>query len=364
MSLFGVLNSCKHEPHTEYLGMQYKPVPADFQITTPLASSRGANVNLHAGDYTSEYTAAFSHEVSWFLTITGTQSGAVKRYSGLSSQITSTEAKWDGGSSNHIFFRKDENIVIELSFLGTDLKQTLNQKLTRTKRYEGLVKNGVKYTVVDDFEEAVANAGGEDIPTDRPFSGSYKDLQDSDHVVGAVSHQKVQGNFSMLMTGRDVNSNTYISGSDQRELMKGLLPKNPPSNANSTVITETDPSKVFFNMYIYGSGKPNTTVQIKTHEVDNMENINLNTYAFDPVKDDGYLGDFPVTWTGWRLISVPYSAFKRANDPLNGGGGNGKHEPHKIAGLSLLVSSLPKEGSHVEAFIDFITITQGGPFEP
>lgn len=146
---------------------------------------------------------------------------------------------------------------------------------------------------------------------------------------------------------------------------------------------------MYFNLYVYGTGHENTTVEFKVYEYDhktfinqdsveapikNREDIRYALYQevdgtpvaktpYDQSVYDGYIYDQEVTWTGWKLVSIPYSYFRPANDFLTGGGGDRIKESWRIYGMAISLLSYPSTGFYTETYIDQLVITQGGRFQ-
>ena len=75
---------------------------------------------------------------------------------------------------------------------------------------------------------------------------------------------------------------------------------------------------------------------------------------------DGWIYDIIVDWNGWKQVSIPYSAFRAANDPLTGGGGNRIKQPGRISAVAVSLLSYPTTGEFVKSYIDFLTVTENG----
>jgi hypothetical protein len=328
----------------EIFGPQYKPAPEGFAITSAF-SANVATADFYSLPLTPvTFAATFSHEVSWTITITGQQSGAVKVITGLSNIINASNSVWDGGSSNNYFFIAGENATAVLTILGSTLTQNDVINILAAKRYANQTFNGVKYTVIDDFERPTGQAS-----TFRWLDGAYKDLGDGTVISSKSTTIKMQGLQSHRFAGTDVNSNSWLAGINTE-----------PINSDTGYAT-TDPSAYYVNLYVYGTGKANTSIQIKAYEMDDWSQLSA---TYDQANNDGYVYDIFVDWTGWKLVSARYADFKRSNDPAAGGNGNGIKEPNKIVGFSLGLNSQPTFGKEVEAYVDFMVVSEGGVFKP
>jgi len=293
------------------------------------------------------YKAKFNERVSWTVTVSADGNPAKRVIKGLSDELNIDNTLWDGGSSNDYFFNIDDSITIELTVAGSSIALKKRMKVTGVKgyRYTDPV-TGMKYYLVDDFEGAYAETTG--------LSDFYVDLLD----IGggntgnkSFTDVKVQGKYSYRMYGKDVNNNTYLGSCNTYSVNDFPL----------GTFTTNNPDSLFVNMYIYGTGKPNSTISIMVFE--NDKEFPLQTgYNYLDIQFDRWIYFAPVTWTGWQLVSIPYSSFKR---PGSGSGkGDNKLTPSKLCGLALELDSYPEGGYEVEAMFDMLVITQGGPFKP
>jgi hypothetical protein len=350
------LGACKKKQES-FLGPEYAAAPAGFSVVN---NDMKGYVRLPSGDTSSIignvnllqratfFKASFSHKVSWTLTMTSAKTNAVRVFKGLSDFIDSTNTIWKGESSNDYFFgflgsgtSNRDSIEAVLTFLGSSVEIRKKFSVSNNKKYHNATYNGVDYYMIDDFDGTN--------PT-TAFSSFYIDQQDvgggntGNNAYGLI---KNQGNFSYRMYGRDVNNNTYL-GSCNTPTLNDI-----PANT----IKSTDPAQVYINMYIYGTGKPNTTVSIISFENDRE----MLYQTFDQTQNDKYICQIEVTWEGWKLVSVPYSRFKRTN--TGAGLGNNRLDPDRICGLALELDSYPNPGFEVEAMIDMVVLTVGGVFQ-
>lgn len=298
-------------------------------------------------------TNTFSHEVTWFVTFKGQTSGATKTYTGTSQTIDKTSFTWDGRNEGR-FFMDGETVEYTLSFLGSSIKYTGLLTISGIEGVGslnyGLVKrtlpNGdiLKYSLIDDFD-----GSGSKIQT------SYSDAADGTGKAVFYVADNIQrsGFFSYYMKATDNNGNGYTGGASG----EALTELNKLTNV-------TDPSKIYFNAYIYGFGRANTSVFFQAFEND-FADPTINSFPTrDVTMNDMYYTIIEVNWTGWKLVSVPYTSFKPANNPASGGGGNRIQEPHKLCGFGIELDSYPTPGMTVEAAIDDVYLSEYGPFQP
>lgn len=87
---------------------------------------------------------------------------------------------------------------------------------------------------------------------------------------------------------------------------------------------------------------------------------NDNT-VYNQNKNDKWIYSININWTGWRFVTIKYSDFKKPTNDSNKGGG--KLEAFKLSGLAFELSSQPSAGQEVYCKIDYVTVTEGGPFK-
>jgi hypothetical protein len=298
------------------------------------------------------YTAKFSSTVSWTLTLTSTKTHAVKEFHGLSDFIDSTNTKWDGSSDNDYFFgyaADKDTAEVKLTFVGSDIVVKDITQLTGAKPYHLKTIKGIFHYLVDDFD------GGNPACIFSPFYPDAADVGGGNIGNSAYYNTKVQGNYSYRMYGRDVNNNTYIGSCNTPTLND--IPAGTFATTN-TQFPATDPNNIYINLYIYGTGKVNSNVSVIVFENDANQ---LPGTTFNQNINDKYIYYIPVTWTGWQLVSFKYSGFIVPN--TGGRLGNNTRNPDKLCGLALEMDSYPIQGYEVEAFVDMVFVTQGGPFQ-
>ncbi|MFT6716218.1 MAG: hypothetical protein ACJA0Q_000852 [Saprospiraceae bacterium] len=373
--------ACKKK--SDFGGPEVVKASDNFAITSVFA------VNDSFPDFDSipelVYTAKFNERVSWVVDIKGSQSGAVKNFTGVGESITGVV--WKGGSSNINFFGKDEPVVAELSVLGLSTVYSLYDTIRGAKSYHSFfidttgtinsVINGVKHILIDNFDD-------EEMPNMySTISNAYApDGADSDIKYGFSTDQKVQGASSYFMSGTDDNNNGWSGGSNSETLLEFYLVDTVPALLIDSGVPAED---LYFNVFIYGTGLASTTVQLKVYEydeetyekdtmivLDSREALRHALYkgdglpsdiVYDQSKNDGFIYDIQVNWLGWKLVSIPYSLFRPNNDPSAGGAGNRNKESWRICGMAFSLLSFPTTGQHTEVYIDYLTVTIGGPFQ-
>jgi hypothetical protein len=370
--LICLLASCRRPD--DPIGPEYKVPGKDFKLFDDKFKGSLPSVDFLAGQKES-FEAAFSQKVTWKLTLTGSSSGAVKTFSGFSDKIDSTNNLWDGKHEALYFFRSKEDVIAELSFLGSQLvfrdtihilnerKWDVPNKIAVALNFDkskfdyafydgptdflpaykvtyavkGTVKSDMESTSNNRIENVLRDKNGDTIPGERPGS--------------------VEGNFFYRMAGQDRiytgpgNSDYYIGGAGlAKPAYFGL---------------DQDPSNVFFNIYIYGTGDPDAKLVINFDEDDDGKNgaeaggLSENYILYE----DEYAWEVPVSWKGWKLVSVRYSELKLSGDGMKSTRGNKKPEPNRIAKMGFVLLTLSR-GGRTSIIFDFPNFTMGKPFNP
>jgi hypothetical protein len=174
------------------------------------------------------------------------------------------------------------------------------------------------------------------------------------------------------MYGTDENFNGWLVSKNHARLLELLSADNVE---DLPISSDVSPDDLYFNIYIYGDKNyESTTIELKVYEVDDprfetREDLRGLAVSADATASlsstsqaisDGWIYDIIVNWNGWKQVSIPYSAFRAANDPLTGGGGNRIKQPGRISGLAVSLLSYPTSGKFVKSYVDFLTITENG----
>lgn len=305
------------------------------------------------------FSATFNEDVSWTVTVSSDDSGAEMKIKGKGKVIDINNGWWQGESSNDHFFSTYDTCYAKLNILGLDTTYSLSKKIVilKTLSYDLRVVDGVKYYVIDDFEKATVGMAG--VSSDAADNGTPK--------YGKFSNYSVEGKNCYHMEGLDVNKNGWLISINHDALVEMAKKGNAADNISTTKAEE-----LYFNIYIRGTGKSNTAIELKAYEVDQATSkqnlIDLLNGGYlpgpDQDKNDGWIYDIVVDWQGWKLVSVPYSKFKPSSDLKFGGNGNRVKEPWKISAMAVSLLSYPMPGMEVSADIDFVVVSEGGPFVP
>lgn len=334
--------SCKRSSDgKDFLGEKVVPARDGFYVLMDQFTASPASVNFATTSV--DLIAVFSDEVTWTLTLRGVQSGAIKKITKTSALL---DEEWDGGSSNVFFFRTGEKAIAELSFMGTDLVLKDTVTIGTPKIYDGKTFNGIKMTVIDDFDAVNRVA----------MTQVEKDLNDAQVVMSTDTTVKVQELNGYLMSGIDVSKNGWCGGISHSNMMAIKLKNKCP--------LVTDPEQLYVNLYIYGTGHPNSAVRVRLYEVDEEVNFNNASYVYQRGSNDAWEVTINVNWIGWKCISKKYGTFTVSKEPTAGGSGNKVKQPHRITGADIALLSLPDAGASPSVYMDYLVFSEGGVFIP
>lgn len=315
----------------------------DFSTTAPGTVNVGFNFQL-------------SVPATYRITLTGTTTNAqwVRTATGNSSEATTTSVKWTGESTNGIFFN-DAQVQVQFEVLvnnsyvikGADLLSNVD---ARTTGYNG---RGFKTILLDDFESQAHFGNPYSDLLELKYFNSNLNFPNSANPYGGV-----QGKYCLWWTAFDEDLNTYGGGTDMNDDKKDA--GSPLSHYGE--VGTTNPDSLFINAYVCGTGKEGTSFLVIAWEKDDPALVFASSTNPAKYRTDRWGVEYPITWTGWQLVSIPYSAFKKLNASY--GNGNGKLEPQRFGGVSIGIDSYPIGGKVVECYIDYIVATEGGPFKP
>lgn len=356
LALAALFSGCK----TDSVGPELRAVSDDFDPSA-VSISNGTQLNSIVNAIPT-IQASWGERATYKLSIEGLVSGAIKTFEGTAESIDTT---WNGTSSSMMFFRREENAVVRLSLVGakTDFVSEDTIQLRTIFSFDGKVLNGVKYILIDDFDN------GSQTPLNV---GSPSPDRADINVDFGFSNIAVQGLNSLKLKGTDLNGNSW-SGDVSHEHLAQLL--NKTSVSQLQIDSGIPADQLFVNAFIYGAGAENTAVQFKISEVDGGDTLKTRAdianwlgagqavdqlTPYSTADNDGYVFDVVVDWEGWKLVSIPYASFRAANDPNNGGGGDRIKESYKISGFTASLLSFPLVGQSTETYVDYIMFTQGG----
>lgn len=314
-----------------------------FNVVTDLSASQ-STVDFAAGE-TVFFTAEFNKSINWVITITGMESGAVKRIEGFDRKVSADNATWDGGTTDLPLFRDEMCTavltIVEESYTSSTVEvTTLSQKV-----YGG--------TLYSDFETFDIGANGE--------FGNYEFelTPDSGVRMGDETIVAPEGDKFVYIAGTDFENN----GQGTDNFFVGLIDLYGSASGGDYVsLPTTVPEEVYFNCFLYSNGS-----QHGLAIVDFFMDTN-DSGDFQP-SDAGYRFQMDTgDWSGWQFVSFPMSEVYTVD-----GEGNltddspTQAELEKFVNMRLLLISQnneqPSPREEVGFGIDYITFTQGGPLD-
>ena len=362
LSAVVLLFSCKQDQ----LGPDLVSVDSDFNPSIVVITTEPEL--RPSWNKTPKVTANWGQNATFELMIKGNTSGAVKTYKGTGSSV---ENIWEGLSSNLYFFKTGEKASVELKLVGNDSIFVCNDSIVISEpfSFDGKEINGVSYFLLDGFDEKA------NFPLNSGLPSVDKNDIDVDFKVTSV--MSIQENNSLYLAGTDINNNSWC-GDVNHEHLGDLLDKDTNQLDQLAIDSGVNPENLYVNVFIYGTGAANTTVEIKIAEVDggdtlktrfdiakwikgdSIARVNKVLTPYSTADNDSWIFDVNVEWEGWKLVSIPYSQFRAANNPSSGGGGDRVKESFRISGVTVSLLSLPETGKSVSTYVDCIMITTGG----
>ncbi len=343
-----------------------------FVKENPLVANTGLTVNNANPDFTTSnkkagtavsFAASFTTEVSWKIVIEGNLSKAVKEIKGTGQTIDNGNSVWEGDANTIQFFMTKDTCSISLYVAGIDTAISSSSLIIKKMlSYHLRTVDGVRYLLVDDYD-------GNHMGT-KGMEGLSADAFDYDNnSFTTIQSQRINGKNSFHIEGKDLNNNGWIFSMNHKDLVEMVTTTDSTKN-----ILSHDPSTFYVNIYVRGTGKTSSAVELKMYEYDIattskslMDSLKKTTFVFTvplQAKNDGWIYIIDVNWEGWKLVSIPYSQFRVDNDLTKGGGGNHIQEPWKITAMAVSLLSDPQYGNDVSADVDFVVLSEGGPFVP
>ena len=312
----------------EFEGPDLNDLYGELEILSDLAVV-GDGADFSANE-TIHFTAEFSKQVDWTLTIVGLNSGSTKVITGKSNYIDSTNSIWDGSSTTLPFFVA-EDCSVDLTFeMEADNEQAQSVGLTIAG---AKVYNDASTRLITDFENGF----------NPNFTGYFQaGTTDALTTGGAGQGTKYLSQFGTVNWDWLIGYKDYWSAYwfDQEPLVN-------------------DPSQVYFNIMIKGdstlsdaTGLPNSLFKLEFWEDDNQDGF------YSEGAEDKYSYEFDVDWTGWKMISVAYNDEDKL--VLEGAGGDVVRSPQKISNVRTLLLANPESG-YAHADVDFLIWSIGAP---
>lgn len=311
--------ACKRDKN--FQGPDLNDLYGPFAFMEPLKKNLDS-VDFAAGQ-TVYFTARFTKQVDWQITITGLSSGAEKIISGRSKTLDMANSGWNGSTTLFPIFRS-ENCTILLTFPSE--KDTIRDSI---KVIKPKINSGY---LVTDFESG------------QNFKWNIF------HQMGDKMEYHIddtllvpQGNHYFSMAGI-VNWDYAIAYVEIPSVANGL--NHFPLSSN--------PDNVYLNILVWGEpGIANAFLQIAYREDDDGNN------AFNNISDDEMIYEIKnINWEGWKLVSIRYSDLAITSTK-----GNGQHNPDRLVNMRFFLLADPATG-YSKTKLDYIFFTENKPLEP
>jgi len=343
------LFSCaKKEPVAPDLGVISGPV----SFGNPFAVNN-ANPNFYNNDKI-YFSATFGKQTHWLITITGNTSGAVKTFEGTGTEISVSNAYWDGTADALPSFRA-ESVTAVLSFPNASSASApfpLSLTITIAKAKD--LNYG--HVIITDFNVAkfvdVSLNPNPNIswPHDFVSTMAYND----------IPHINPDGNPYCIMGPHGAwQANTSFKGHNSPYIdFLGISANSVGYPTYFPLIG--DPTKIYFNMMVYNNAIPsNVRIQVTLSE----DNLHPN-----PVLKDSIIAKtiniYPNWNTGWKLVTARYLDFKSSDTTVI------SNNPQKIRGVTIVLLSTASQAvldagtNPVSATLDHLIFTQYKPYQP
>ncbi len=305
------LSSCNK---TEIEGMEALSIDQD--VNTLSIKTNNDRPNFTSGD-TLYFIGDLTKTVSVTIKITGTESGAIKTFQLNASELNAQNSSWYGGSSTLIGFQ-EELCDVQISFIGSG-------------------------TIILDQIKIIGITSFEDDNTINLKSNGFEDISSTESLTNCAKVNDFvapQGKIAVSVPYGSQNSYLYL-GEDN--LGSGYFYDLP-----------IDPKRVWFNIYVFGTGDANARMFIEFKEAD-QDNL-----AYQNGRDDGVQAFIPLSHQGWQLFSFRYSDLGFSSVSAFGGSGNKTHEPGKIQRTTY---NFENDGSEGVFYFDLPIYTIDHPFD-
>jgi hypothetical protein len=325
LPLIFILAACKREKKS-FEGPSLVDLNGAFGLMVPFKASKPA-ADFSKGEIIT-FSAEFTKQCDWTITIDGDLSKARKIISGKSRQINAINAVWDGTTTIFPAF-KVEPCKAVLRVEGVKDSFVLSVSVSGLRAPQGLL--------ISDFESGLNSKW-----TTFIQSGLGMDFKVKSDAFA------VQGKSYLNMAGK-VTWDWLI----------GLIDFPAFAYGSSTFSLSTVPEDVYFNCLIYGDTTPNPSrVLFQFKEDDN------NNKAWDKNGgDDQFDKEIIVNWKGWKLVSFKYSdLIHLENGQPATNKGNNRHNSNNIVMLSMLHLADPSMGAG-RTKIDYLIFTDKAPLQ-
>lgn len=334
-----VMSSCSLDDSP--IGANITPASTDFKVLSEIQVN-DKTVNFGIDSVT--VSAEFSELVTYTVTFTGLTSGATRSITNTAKKLDLSSLTWYGEHDGVSFFKKDEDVKVEVSFVGTGITSFDTLNISSVNQFN------------NEFTYNFPAAGFEDIDASNAYGQGW--FVGNDEVtleltrIAVTSPVAIEGEKSFQLSGSVPNS-VYVTGIDY-----GLRGNDEffdlPANADD----------VWFNVYVYGNGNPYTELIVEFREAD-AAGLDEPFRKAKKGEVDGVQAFVNTNHVGWKLFSFQYSTLAFSSFAAGGGSGNKIHESDRIQQMIFNLQTIEgSNGEYSEAIIDYPIFTIGGPFDP
>ena len=347
-SLFAITSCNKDE---EVLGETTIAARDGFALTSSFTLNT-STVNFANGEAVTA-SASFNQEVTYKIKVTGLTSGAYRNFSGTGKSIDPVSFQWKGRHEGLHFFEEGEDAEVILSFFGSNDTHRQIIKISSLYNYLShpdlyashlMTNEHGSYASADSWQNNL-NAGswgggiyGDDERDTAGFFGT-KIINEKD--LGAKIPQGTHA-FSLKSKG---DKNGYQIGFGS-QIYSSQTTLNTPNAENTWV-----------NLYIYGEGRSDVTLEFSITEDDCSINCD---FCSGCLNQDVRFIHIPITHSGWKLFSFRYTDLKTTH--YKGRKGNEIPEPSEFVNYAIGLISNGKKPQTLVTDMPFITY--GKPFIP
>lgn len=314
--------SCERSTDPE--GPSLNDLYGDFQVLEAFEASR-QNVDFSNGS-TMFFTAFFSKQVNWRITITGQSSGAAKVIEGFTFRITEENSTWIGDITSLPMMKEEPcEVVLNVETLDTNFADTIFINVRGVKANQG--------KLVTDFENGLN-------PGFIRFVQSGVPPMIFDTINDVTS---AQGNACYEMSGE-------VPFAD--DLGNILMPKS--SFTDTAFELPPNDQTVYFNFFARKG--PMTVDELFVFQF--MEDDDGNG-EYNAGSDDLYEYVLDGLPEEWEHFSVKYADI--VGSSLNG---NQQRDPDRLIQMRLLPISPPPNRARIQTFVDYMIFTENTPLRP